>query len=89
MRETMQLTIRVPDEQMVRIDQIARKMGLKKSDVTRMAINKFVEDFGGEANETKPYHRIKYLLGVAESGITDLGHRHREHLIRKIRNEHK
>ena len=85
----MQLTIRVPDEQMVRIDQIARKMGLKKSDVTRMAINKFVEDFGGEANETKPYHRIKYLLGVAESGITDLGHRHREHLIRKIRNEHK
>jgi len=85
----MQLTVRVPDEQMVRIDQIARKMGLKKSDVTRMAINKFVEDFGGEANETKPYHRIKYLLGVAESGITDLGHRHREHLIRKIRNEHK
>jgi len=85
----MQLTIRVPDEQMVRIDQIARKMGLKKSDVTRMAINKFVEDFGAEANETKPYHRIKYLLGVAESGITDLGHRHREHLIRKIRNEHK
>lgn len=85
----MQLTIRVPDEQMVRIDQIARKMGLKKSDVTRMAINKFVEDFGGEASETKPYHRIKYLLGVAESGITDLGHRHREHLIRKIRNEHK
>ena len=85
----MQLTIRLPDEQMVRIDQIARKMGLKKSDVTRMAINKFVEDFGGEANETKPYHRIKYLLGVAESGITDLGHRHREHLIRKIRNEHK
>jgi len=89
MRETMQLTVRVPDEQMVRIDQIARKMGLKKSDVTRMAINKFVEDFGGEASETKPYHRIKYLLGVAESGITDLGHRHREHLIRKIRNEHK
>ena len=85
----MQLTLRVPDEQMVRIDQIARKMGLKKSDVTRMAINKFVEDFGGEASETKPYHRIKYLLGVAESGITDLGHRHREHLIRKIRNEHK
>jgi len=85
----MQLTLRVPDEQMVRIDEIARKMGLKKSDVTRMAINKFVEDFGGEASETKPYHRIKHLLGVVESGITDLGHRHREHLIRKIRNEHK
>ena len=85
----MQLTIRVPDEQMVRIEQIAMQMGLKKSDVTRMAINKFIEDFGGEVSESKPYHRVKHLLGVAESGITDLGQRHREHLTRKIKNQHK
>ena len=80
----MQLTIRVPDEQMVRIEQIASQLGLKKSDVTRMAINKFIEDFRGGGSETKPYSRVKHLLGVAESGITDLGQRHREHLIRKI-----
>jgi predicted DNA-binding protein len=85
----MQLTIRVPDEQMVRIEQIAKQMGLKKSDVTRMAINKFIEDFSYETSATKPYHRAKYLLGVAESGITDLGQRHREHLIKKIKKEHK
>ena len=37
----MQLTIRIPDEQMGRIEYIAKIMGLKKSDVTRMAIKKF------------------------------------------------
>ena len=85
----MQLKIRVPDEQMVRIEQIAMEMGLKKSDVTRMAIKKFIEDFSYEMSESKPYHRVKHLLGVAESGITDLGQRHREHLSRKIKNKRK
>jgi len=36
----MQLTLRMPENQMARIDHIAKKLGLKKSDVTRMAINK-------------------------------------------------
>ena len=80
----MQLTIRVSGEQIVKIEQIANQLGLKKSDVTRMAINKFVEDFHGTESETKPYDRVKHLLGVAQSGITDLGQRHREHLIKKI-----
>ncbi|MDY6854707.1 MAG: hypothetical protein SWO11_08350 [Thermodesulfobacteriota bacterium] len=82
----MKLTIRILDEQMLRIEQIASQLGLKKSDVTRMVINKFVEDFHCGRSETKPYKRIIHLLGVAESGITDLGQRHREHLIRKIKN---
>ena len=41
----MQLTIRISDEQMSRIEHIANKMGLKKSDVTRMAIKKFIEEY--------------------------------------------
>ena len=82
----MQLTIRMPDEQMSRIEHIAKKMGLKKSDVTRMAIKKFIEDIA-EEKEIKPYTRVKHLLGVAESGVPDLGQRHREHLIRKIKGE--
>lgn len=82
----MQLTIRMPDEQMSRIEHIAKKMGLKKSDITRMAIKKFIEDIA-EEKEIKPYTRVKHLLGVAESGVPDLGQRHREHLIRKIKGE--
>ena len=81
----MQLTIRMPDEQMPKIEHIAREMGLKKSDVTRMAIKKFIEGYIGEEKENRPYTRVKHLLGVAESGIADLGQSHREHLIKKIK----
>jgi chromosomal replication initiation ATPase DnaA len=49
----MQLTIRMPDEQMGRIEHIAKKMGLKKSDVTRMAIKKFIEEYSDST--VKPF----------------------------------
>ena len=80
----MQLTIRMPDNQMVRIEHIAKKLGLKKSDVTRMAINKFIEDFSDEG-VTKPFYKVKHLLGVVESGVPDLGQQHRNHMINKIK----
>ena len=48
-------------------------MGLKKSDVTRMAIKKFIEEYGD--NEENPYAKIKHLLGIVESGLPDLGQR--------------
>ena len=79
----MQLTIRMPDEQMGRIEHIAKKMGLKKSDVTRIAIKKFIEEYSD--SPVKPFTKVKHLLGVVESGIPDLGQRHRNHLIKKIR----
>ena len=80
----MQLTIRMPDEHMSRIEEIANKMGLKKSDVTRIAIRKFLEDYG-QKDEEKPFLKVHHLIGVAESGIPDLGQQHREHLVNKIR----
>ena len=83
----MQLTIRMPDEHMGKIEYIAKKLGLKKSDVTRMAINKFLEEF--DDSITKPYDKVKHLLGVAESGISDLGQRHRNHIEKKIKGENK
>jgi hypothetical protein len=79
----MQLTIRMPDEQMSRIELIAKKLGLKKSDVTRMAIKKFIEEY--DDITAKPYAKVKHLLGVVESGIPDLGQRHRKHLLKKIK----
>ncbi len=78
----MQLTIRMPDDQMGKIEHIAKKMGLKKSDVTRMAIKKFVEEY---SDTVKPFAKVKHLLGVVESGVTNLGQHHRDHLIKKIK----
>ena len=44
-----------------------------------MAIKKFIDEYYD--NSEKPFTKVKHLLGVVESGVTDLGQRHRNHLI--------
>lgn len=80
----MQLTIRVPEEYGEKINALSKRMGLKRSDVIRMALKKFLDENGKEVDRY-PFKKIKSLLGIAESGIKDLGQRHRHYLIKKIR----
>ncbi len=80
----MQLTIRMPDEYGGKIEMLAEEMGLKKSDIARLALKRFIEE-NMDNEQASPYQKVKHLLGTAESGIRDLGQRHREHLIGKIR----
>ena len=49
-----------------------------------MAIRKFLEEYSS-AEETDLYRKTKRLIGVVESGITDLGQNHRQYLIHKIK----
>lgn len=79
-----QLTIRMPKEYFIKIERIAKASGLKKSDVTRMAIRKFIEEYSIK-EETDPYRKAKGLIGVVESGISDLGLNHRKYLIKIIK----
>jgi len=81
-----QLTIRMPDEYLSGIEQISKLTGLKKSDVTRMAIKKFIESYYAE-KEINHYHMAKPLIGIVESGISDLGRNHRKYLIKRIKNK--
>jgi hypothetical protein len=74
----------MPDEYGEKIAILAEKMGLKKSDIARIALKKFVEENLGD-NQGTPFQKIGHLLGSAESGIKDLGQRHREYLSKKIR----
>jgi len=80
----MQLTIRMPDEHYDKIEKLAKQMGLKKSDVARMAIKKYINS-NELHEEVTPYEKAEHLLGVVESGISDLGRNHRRHLIDKIK----
>lgn len=80
----MQLTIRVPDEQMRKIEEIADRMGLKKSDVARLAIRAFIAEHDDGGNDY-PFGRARELLGVAESGVRDLGQEHRQYLRQKLK----
>ena len=49
-----------------------------------MAIKKFVDEYSHD-KEMKPYSKAKRLIGVAESGVPDLGTNHRKYLINRIK----
>jgi hypothetical protein len=49
-----------------------------------MAIRKFIEEYSIK-EETDPYRKAKGLIGVVESGISDLGLNHRKYLIKIIK----
>ena len=83
-----QITIRMTEEDLGRIEQIAKSAGLKKSDITRMAIRKFVDEYQ-PGDDTPIYDRVKHLLGVVESGMSDLGLNHRNHMIKKMKKANK
>jgi hypothetical protein len=80
----MQLTVRMPDEYQTSLNLLSKKMGLKRSDIVRLALKHYFEEHREEAGPT-PFQKVRHLLGVAESGVPDLGKNHREYLIRKIK----
>jgi hypothetical protein len=79
-----QITIRMPKEDLQKIEMIAKSTGLKKSDITRMAVRRFIESYGAETSSYL-YPKAKRLIGVAESGVPDLGLNHRRYMIERIK----
>lgn len=79
-----QLTVRLSEDLDKGISNLARKLHLKRSDIVRIALERFLGESQGE-EESKPYEKVKDLIGNIASGISDLGSAHREHLLRKIK----
>ena len=84
----IQLTIRMPDEYKEKIEMLSGQLGIKKSDIARLALRKFIDE-NVEQDQKTPYQKVKHLLGRAESGMKDLGQNHRKHLIDQIKKGHK
>ena len=80
----MQLTVRIPDEYAEKLDGLSKTMGLRRSDVIRLAVKRFLEEDSKETGPS-PFQKVKSILGVGQSGIKDLGQRHRHYLTQKIR----
>lgn len=80
----MQLTVRMPDEYAEKLEKLTKKMGLKRSDIVRLALKQFFEE-GSEKDSRTPFQKINHLLGIVESGFKDLGKHHRDYLVQKIR----
>jgi len=80
----MQLTVRMPDEYTKKLNVLSKKMGLKRSDVVRLALKQFFDENSVSIDQS-PFEKVKNMLGVGQSGMKDLGQRHRHYLIQKIR----
>ena len=80
----MQLTVRMPDEYTKKLNVLSKKMGLKRSDVVRLALKQFFDENSVSIDQS-PFEKVKNMLGWGRSGIKDLGQCHRHYLIQKIR----
>ena len=76
-----QLTLRLPGTLAGRLDRSAKRLKRKRSDVVRLALEQFLD----AEPALRPIDRVRDLLGKIESGVPDLGLRHRAHLIRRLR----
>ncbi len=79
-----QLTVRLSDNIEQELSSCAKKLRLKRSDVVRMALEKFFETSFIREEQT-PYERVSNLIGSVKSRKPDLGQAHRQHLIKKIK----
>jgi predicted transcriptional regulator len=66
----------------MRLDRVARRTGRTRSDVTREALERFL---AGPDLTTRPIDRVRDLIGAIESGLPDVGQRHRDYLLRQVR----
>lgn len=80
-----QLTVRMPEALVAKLERAARRLRRNRSEVVRLALEHFLQDVLEEAEAGRPIERVRDLLGRLESGIPDLGQRHREHMLERLR----
>ncbi len=78
---SVQLTVRLPVELANRLERAAKKLQRNRSDLVRQAL----EEFLVVPTVDRPVERVRDLLGQIESGVPDLGQRHREYLLQRLR----
>jgi metal-responsive CopG/Arc/MetJ family transcriptional regulator len=76
-----QLTLRLPVELAERLEHSARRLKRKRSDVVRQALEQYLDT----QPDARPIERVRDLLGSVATGVPDLGERHREYLVRRLR----
>ncbi len=82
-----QLTLRMPAHLATKLDKVARQTRRKRSEIVRLALEQFL----GEADttvESHPIDLVRDLVGSVESGVSDLGQRHRDYLLMRLRRAH-
>ena len=57
-----QITVRLDEEFHEQITIIAKRLRRKRSDIVRLALEKFISEIDG-LNESRPYDQVKSLIG--------------------------
>ena len=76
-----QITVRIGDELKDALNEAARRMHRKPSEVVRMALVAYLSAGSGDG---RPADRVRHLLGKLDSGIPDLADRHREYILESL-----
>lgn len=74
-----QISIRLKDPLLRRLDHEARKRRVHRSDLIREALESFLAG-GGAPRQGRPFDLVRDLAGSVSGGPPDLGERHREYL---------
>lgn len=78
-----QLTIRLPTEMNLALQEAADRMRRNRSELVRLAIEQFL---GLGRGETSPAQRVSHLIGSLDSGVPDLAENHRDYVLRSLKN---
>jgi Arc/MetJ-type ribon-helix-helix transcriptional regulator len=79
MSMTRQISLRLPDKLLGRIDRQARQRRLRRTDLIREALEFYLDGPLATVDE-RPYERVRDLVGSLSGGLPDLGQRHRHYL---------
>ena len=82
-----QLTLRMPADLATKLDKVAKHTRRRRSEIVRLALEQFLGD-ADTKDERRPIELVRDLLGSMESGVPDLGQRHREYLLKRLRRAH-
>jgi tRNA(Phe) wybutosine-synthesizing methylase Tyw3 len=75
----------MPNELAKKLTKVARRLGLKKSDIARLAIHQYLMEAASPKEKNKPYEKVKNLIGSVSSGLPDLGQNHRTYLLNRLK----
>jgi metal-responsive CopG/Arc/MetJ family transcriptional regulator len=79
-----QVVVRMPDRLVREVDEAAKRMARRRSDVVRLAVEQWVA-VHANGNGRAARERAKRLIGSVDTGVPDLARRHREYLIESLR----
>ena len=82
-----QLTLRMPATLAAKLDKVSRHTRRRRSEIVRLALEQFLSEADAKG-DPRPIDLVRDLLGSTESGVPDLGQRHRDYLLKRLRRAH-